>query len=318
MRTDTQSVTRLEEYRPSDYLIDTVELDMRLHATATRIVATLAIRPNPAGRAGAPLALDGDELAFRGLTLDGQPLPTDAYEATPQGLVLHAPPPRPFRLAILTEANPTANTKLMGLYRSGGVYCTQCEADGYRRISYHLDRPDVMSVWTTRLEADREEAPVLLGNGNLAASGPAEGGRHYALWHDPHPKPAYLFAVVGGRLDKVAKPYRTAGGRDVEIAVLVEPGKQDRAAYALDALERSMRWDERVFGRDYDLDVFNVVAVSDFNMGAMENKGLNIFNDKYVLASPETATDGDYAGIESVIAHEYFHNWTGNRITCRD
>ena len=218
-----------------------------------------------------------------------------------------------------TELDPTANTKLMGLYRSSGVYCTQCEAEGFRRITYFLDRPDVLSVYTTRIEAERDEAPVLLGNGNLTEAGDIAGtGRHYAVWHDPYPKPAYLFAVVGGRLDKVAKSFTTVNGRDVEIAVYVEPGKGDRAAYALDALERSMRWDERVFGREYDLDVFNVVAVSDFNMGAMENKGLNIFNDKYVLASPETATDTDYANIEAIIAHEYFHNWTGNRITCRD
>jgi aminopeptidase N len=207
----------------------------------------------------------------------------------------------------------------MGLYRSNGTYCTQCEAEGFRRITYFLDRPDVMAVYTTRIEADRDEAPVLLGNGNPVEQGEVAGtNRHFAVWHDPHPKPAYLFALVGGRLGRVGKPFITAGGRPVEIAVYVEPGKEDRAGYALDALERSMRWDERVFGREYDLDVFNIVAVSDFNMGAMENKGLNIFNDKYVLASPETATDTDYANIEAIVAHEYFHNWTGNRITCRD
>ena len=319
MRTDTPIVTKLSDYRPSDYLADTVSLDIHLHPSATRIATETAFRPNPAGRAGAPLRLDGDELVLVGAELDGQPLPPDAFEASPQGFTLLVPPRRPFRLTILTEVDPSANTKLMGLYRSSGIYCTQCEADGFRRITYALDRPDVMSVYTTRIEAEESEAPTLLGNGNLVEAGPVErSSRHYAVWHDPHPKPGYLFAVVGGRLGKVAKPYVTAGGREVEIAVHVEPGKEARAAYALDALERSMRWDERVFGREYDLDVFNVVAVSDFNMGAMENKGLNIFNDKYVLASPDTATDIDYANVEAIIAHEYFHNWTGNRITCRD
>jgi aminopeptidase N len=319
VRTDTQTITRLEDYRPPDYLIDTVELDIRLHPAATRIRSILQVRPNPAGRPGAPLVLDGDELMFQGLEIDGTAAAADAYEATPDALTLFSPPGRPFRLTIDTEVNPSANTKLMGLYRSSGVYCTQCEADGFRRISYLLDRPDVLSVYTTRIEAERDEAPVLLGNGNLRESGTVEGTtRHFAVWHDPHPKPPYLFAIVGGDLSRTGKTFRTMSGREVDIAVYVEPGKEDRSHYALDALERSMRWDERVFGREYDLDVFNVVAVSDFNMGAMENKGLNIFNDKYVLASPETATDSDYANIEAVIAHEYFHNWTGNRITCRD
>ncbi|HEX2125850.1 MAG TPA: M1 family aminopeptidase, partial [Thermoleophilaceae bacterium] len=319
MRTETAPVIRLEDYRPSDFLIDRVDLDIRLHATATRVTATLALRPNPAGRADARLALDGDELNLKALAIDGRAPPPGSFEAGPQGLVVAAPPRRPFTLTIETEIDPTANTKLMGLYRSGGNYCTQCEAEGFRRITYFLDRPDVLSVYTTRIEADRGEAPVLLGNGNPVESGEVPGtGRHFAVWHDPHPKPCYLFAVVGGRLGRVAKGFTTMGGRGVELAVYVEPGKEDRAGYALDALERAMRWDERTFGREYDLDVFNIVAVSDFNMGAMENKGLNIFNDKYVLASPETATDVDYANIEAIIAHEYFHNWTGNRITCRD
>jgi aminopeptidase N len=319
MRTDTAQIVRLEDYRPSDFLIDRVELDVRLHPTATRITATLALRPNPEGRADAPLKLDGDELKLKALALDGRALPAGEFEASPQELVIAQPPRRPFTLTIETEIDPTSNTKLMGLYRSSGNYCTQCEAEGFRRITYFLDRPDVMAVYTTRIEADRDEAPVLLGNGNLVESGDVDGtGRHFAVWHDPHPKPSYLFALVGGRLGRIAKPFTTMSGREVELAVYVEPGKENRADYALDALERSMRWDERVFGREYDLDVFNIVAVSDFNMGAMENKGLNIFNDKYVLASPETATDADYANIEAIIAHEYFHNWSGNRVTCRD
>src|SRR4051794_2001883 len=319
MRTDTSPVVRLEDYRPSDFLIDRVDLDIRLHPTETRITAILALRPNPAGLPDAPLVLDGDELILLGAALDGKPLSGADFAATPQSLTLPNPPRRPFTLTLDTQVNPTANTKLMGLYRSSGVYCTQCEAEGFRRITYFLDRPDVLSVYTTRLEADRDEAPILLGNGNPVESGAVDGtNRHYAVWHDPFPKPAYLFALVGGRLGHVRAGFTTLSGRHVTLAVYVEPGKEARADYALDALERSMRWDERVFGREYDLDVFNIVAVSDFNMGAMENKGLNIFNDKYVLASPETATDQDYANIEAIIAHEYFHNWSGNRVTCRD
>ena len=319
MRTETPPTVRLEDYRPSDHWIDRVDLDIRLDPHDTRVTARLALRPNPAGRPGAPLVLDGDDLRLVALDLDGQPLAPAAFRVAPSALTIPEPPQRPFTLTIETRLDPTANTRLMGLYRSNGVYCTQCEADGFRRITYFLDRPDVMSVYTTRIEADEREAPVLLGNGNPVEAGPVEGsGRHYAVWHDPHPKPAYLFALVGGRLDRVAKDFTTREGRGVEIAVYVEPGKGERAGYALDAVERSMLWDEQVFGRAYDLDVFNVVAVSDFNMGAMENKGLNIFNDKYVLASPETATDADYAAIEAIIAHEYFHNWSGNRVTCRD
>ncbi|MCB8820029.1 aminopeptidase N [Microvirga rosea] len=319
MRPDEAHIIQLKDYRPSDFLIDRVELDVRLDPRATRVTSRLTIRPNPEGRSDAPLVLDGDDLNLRAVSLDGRALDSSEYAAGPQLLSISQPPRQPFTLVIETELDPTANTKLMGLYRSGGNYCTQCEADGFRRITYFLDRPDVLSVYTTRIEADRDEAPVLLGNGNPLESGAVEGtNRHFAVWHDPHPKPSYLFALVGGRLGHVGQSFTTMGGRNVALKVYVEPGKEDRASYALDALERSMRWDERVFGREYDLDVFNIVAVSDFNMGAMENKGLNIFNDKYVLASPETATDADYANIEAIIAHEYFHNWTGNRVTCRD
>lgn len=319
MRAEDTPTIRLEDYRPADWLIDTVDLDISLAPTQTKVRALLGLRPNPAGRTDAPLVLDGDELSLGRLLLDGRALPDSAYSATPQALTLHSPPRRAFTLTIETTLDPSANTKLMGLYRSSQVYCTQCEADGFRRITYFLDRPDVMSVYTVRLEAERGEAPLLLSNGNLVATGEAQApGRHFAVWHDPHPKPAYLFALVGGALDTVREDYVTADGRTVEIAVHVEPGRGGRAGWALDSLRRCMRWDERVFGRNYDLDVFNVVAVSDFNMGAMENKGLNIFNDKYVLADPQTATDADYANIEAIIAHEYFHNWTGNRITCRD
>ncbi len=317
MRDDQGQPVRLSDYRVPDYLVDGVTLDIALDRAATRVRTTLKLRPNPKGVAGAPLHLDGDELVATAVALDGVAL--DLALARPDRLTVATPPARPFVLAVETLLDPSANTKLMGLYRSGSAYCTQCEAEGFRRITYYLDRPDVLSVFTTRIEAERDDAPVLLGNGNPVEAGVVEGtGRHYAVWHDPHPKPSYLFAVVGGRLEALRDAFTTSEGRHVDLAIWVEPGKVGQAGYAMDALKRSMRWDEEVFGRAYDLDVFNVVAVSDFNMGAMENKGLNVFNDKYVLASPELATDADYAGIETVIAHEYFHNWTGNRITCRD
>jgi len=214
--------------------------------------------------------------------------------------------------------DPSANTQLMGLYRSNGIYTTQCEAEGFRRITYFLDRPDVLATYRVRIEADRAIAPVLLSNGNPETAGALPDGRHFAVWYDPFPKPSYLFALVGGALGLVEDQFTTRSGRQVKLGIYVEPGKEDRCTYAMDALKRSMRFDEEVFGCEYDLDVFNIVAVSDFNMGAMENKGLNIFNDKYVLADPESATDLDYRHIETIVAHEYFHNWSGNRVTCRD
>jgi aminopeptidase N len=319
MRTNTGQSIRLSDYRAPDYLIDTVDLDFWLDRKATRVIATLSVRPNPAGQSGAALTLDGDELLLTRLELDGAPLEAGAYEATPSFLTIKNPPQRAFTLRIETRLDPAANTRLMGLYRSGSAYCTQCEAEGFRRITYFLDRPDVLSTYLVRLEADKAEAPVLLANGNCVERGDVDGGvRHFAVWRDPHKKPCYLFALVAGDLAHIGDEFITASGRRVALGIYVERGRENRAGYAMDSLKRSMRWDERSYGREYDLEVFNIVAVSDFNMGAMENKGLNVFNDKYVLASPETATDDDYAGIESVIAHEYFHNWTGNRITCRD
>ncbi|WP_036260329.1 aminopeptidase N [Methylocapsa aurea] len=319
MRTDTAEPVRLKDYRVPDYLIDKVDLDVKLHPTATRVIARLAIRPNPQGRPNAALVLDGDGLVAKRIALNGTDLDPASGFATPDQLTIASPPQDAFTMEIETEINPSANTRLMGLYRSGSAYCTQCEAEGFRRITYFLDRPDVLSVYTTRIEADSIEAPLLLSNGNKIGEGKIEGtSRHFALWHDPFPKPSYLFALVGGDLGSLHDEFITKSGRKVALGIHVEHGKEPLAAYAMDALKRSMAWDEEAFGREYDLDVFNIVAVSDFNMGAMENKGLNIFNDKYVLASPETATDADYAHIEAVIAHEYFHNWTGNRITCRD
>jgi aminopeptidase N len=319
MRTEQARPIRLKDYRPPDWLVETIELDVSLDPTHSRVHATLDLKPNADGAAPAPLVLDGDGLNLKSVSLDGVPLPPERYVATPDSLTIAQPPRGPFRLAIETIVDPSANTQLMGLYRSSGTYCTQCEAEGFRRITYFPDRPDVMAVYTTRIEAQKSEAPVLLANGNLIEQGDIAGtDRHFAVWHDPFPKPSYLFAMVGGTLGCVEDRFRTRSGRDVALRIYVEPGKEARASYAMDALKRSMRWDEAAFGREYDLDVFMIVAVSDFNMGAMENKGLNIFNDKYVLASPETATDDDYASIEAIIAHEYFHNWTGNRITCRD
>ena len=319
MRTEEARPVRLEDYRPPDWLVESVELDVTLDPVATLVRATLTLRPNGNGTAPAPLMLDGDALELRALKLDGAALPPEQFVATADRLTIAQPPHRPFRLEIETVVDPSANTQLMGLYRSGPIYCTQCEAEGFRRITYFPDRPDVMAVYTTRIEAEKADAPVLLANGNLIASGDVPGtSRHFAVWQDPFPKPSYLFALVGGKLACVEDRFRTMSGREVTLRIYVEAGKEARCAYAMDSLKRAMRWDETAFGREYDLDIFMIVAVSDFNMGAMENKGLNVFNDKYVLASPETATDGDFDRIEAIIAHEYFHNWTGNRITCRD
>ena len=317
MRTDTAQPIRLKDYRPPVWLVDTVSLDVSLHPTQTKVRATLALKPNPAA-AAAPLVLDGDGLTLTALKLDGAALQPENYVATPDSLTIPQVPNRPFTLEIETLVDPIANTQLSGLYRTSGNFCTQCEAEGFRRITYFPDRPDVMAVYTTRIEADKIDTPVLLSNGNLIDSGDLAGGRHFTVWHDPHPKPTYLFALVGGNLAHIEDRFVTMSGRNVVLRIYVEPGKENRCDYAMDSLKRSMRWDETAFGREYDLDIFMIVAVSDFNMGAMENKGLNVFNDKYVLASPDTATDADFAGIEAVIAHEYFHNWTGNRITCRD
>ena len=319
MRTEEARPVRLEDYRPPDWLVESVELDVTLDPVATLVRATLTLRPNGNGTAPAPLMLDGDALELRALKLDGAALPPEQFVATADRLTIAQPPHRPVRLEIETVVDPSANTQLMGLYRSGSIYCTQCEAEGFRRITYFPDRPDVMAVYTTRIEAEKADAPVLLANGNLIASGDMPGtSRHFAVWQDPFPKPSYLFALVGGKLACVEDRFRTMSGREVTLRIYVEDGKEARCAYAMDSLKRAMRWDETAFGREYDLDIFMIVAVSDFNMGAMENKGLNVFNDKYVLASPETATDGDFDRIEAIIAHEYFHNWTGNRITCRD
>ncbi|MDR0810191.1 MAG: aminopeptidase N [Gemmobacter sp.] len=302
----TASPVKLADYRPFSHDLDRVELVFHLHPQATRVRARLHLAPR---EAGADLRLDGEGLRLLSLAVDGRALDTTPDAA---GLTLPAAllPDTPFVLETEVEIAPEGNTALEGLYMSGGIYCTQCEAEGFRKITFYPDRPDVMARFHVRIESDM---PVLLSNGNPVASGPG-----WAEWDDPWPKPAYLFALVAGRLVAHEDHFTTASGRRVALAIWVRPGDEDRCAYAMDALVRSFRWDEEVYGREYDLDVFNIVAVDDFNMGAMENKGLNIFNSRLVLASPETATDADYERIEAVIAHEYFHNWTGNRITCRD
>ncbi len=314
----TPSAVRRQDYRPPAYLIDTVGLHFDLHPGATRVRASLAIRRNPAHGEVAPLRLDGDGLRLIAIALDGEALSGNRYRIEPDGALVIPDVPAAFTLETEVETDPAANTELSGLYVSGNSFFTQCEAEGFRRITYFPDRPDVMARFTTTITADTRTCPVLLSNGNPDARGSAEGGRHWARWVDPHPKPSYLFALVAGDLVAVRDAFTTRSGREVALAIWVRRGDEDRCGHAMQALKTAMRWDEDVYGREYDLDVFNIAAVSDFNMGAMENKGLNVFNTKYVLARPETATDNDYQGIETVVAHEYFHNWTGNRVTCRD
>ncbi len=319
MKPETPRPIRLKDYKPPAFLIDTVHLDVTLDPTRTRVRSRLKMKRNPAAAQDASLVLDGELLELGEIKLDGKPLGIRDYTLTTEALEIARPPKQPFTIEIETWCNPEANKSLNGLYRSRGIYCSQCEAEGFRRITYFLDRPDVLARYTVRLEADPSEVPVLLANGNPIERGTLDRGkRHYAVWKDPHPKPCYLFAMVGGNLGSIASTFTTMSGREVDLRICVEPGKEDRAGWAMDSLKRSMAWDERRFGREYDLDVFNIVAVSDFNMGAMENKGLNVFNDRLILATAETATDTIYEAIESVVAHEYFHNWTGNRITCRD
>ncbi|PDT15227.1 aminopeptidase N [Rhizobium sp. J15] len=319
MRTDTGQVIHLADYRPTDFVLERVDLTFELDPTETKVEARLIFHRRPGADPTAPIVLDGDELTLSGLLFDQVELDPSRYDATPESLTVRdLPESAPFELTITTIINPEANTQLMGLYRTGGIYCTQCEAEGFRRITYFPDRPDVLAPFTVNIIADKDANPLLLSNGNFLGGAGYGPGKHFAAWFDPHPKPSYLFALVAGDLGVVEDTFTTMSGREVVLKIYVEHGKEPRAAYAMDALKRSMKWDEERFGREYDLDIFMIVAVSDFNMGAMENKGLNIFNDKYVLADPETATDADYANIEAIIAHEYFHNWTGNRITCRD
>ena len=318
LRPVPSAATLRADYRPPAFLVDSVDLVFALDPAATTVRSRLALRRNPAeGAPAGGLHLDGEALTMLEASLDGAPIPEASLRIVDGDLHLDDVPDS-FELELLVRISPEANSELSGLYVSGGNFFTQCEAQGFRRITFFPDRPDVMTRFTTTLVADRARYPVLLSNGNRVDAGEAEGGRHWARWEDPHPKPSYLFALVAGALVALEDRFTTGYGRDVALAIWVRDGDQDRCGHAMAALKASMRWDEAAFGLEYDLNVFNIAAVSDFNMGAMENKGLNIFNTKYVLASPDSATDSDYQGVETVIAHEYFHNWTGNRVTCRD
>jgi aminopeptidase N len=345
MRDPAPTTIHLEDYAPPAFLIPTVDLDVDLHADFARVRAKLAIRRNPAATdPRAPLVLDGDELALESVALDGRTLAPADYTLGAEHLTIPDVPDA-FTLETSVRIEPRKNTKLMGLYATKDGFFTQCEAEGFRRITFFIDRPDVMARYTTTIHADREKYPVLLSNGNpvgwgeepltpaLSPAGgegaepltpalsPAGGEgekRHWVRWEDPFPKPSYLFAMVAAKLEKLEDAFATRSGRKATLQVWVEPGKLDQCGFAMAALKKAMRWDEEVFGLEVDLDCYMIVAVGDFNMGAMENKGLNIFNTKYVLARPDIATDNDFLNIDRVVAHEYFHNWTGNRVTCRD
>jgi len=307
----------LKEYRQPNYWLDEVALRFELGDQATRIYSELQIRRNDSVTDNVPLWLDGEELELKSLAIDGRRLAENEYQISENGLTIHSPP-ESFLLQIETQVYPQNNTSLEGLYRSSGNFCTQCEAQGFRKISYFPDRPDVMAKFTTTLVADKKAYPVLLSNGNKIESGELENGHHWATWQDPFPKPSYLFALVAGDLAEIKGSHTTPDEREIALSLFVEHHNRDKCDHAMQSLKKAMRWDEQTFGLVYDLDVYMIVAVDDFNMGAMENKGLNVFNSKYVLANAQTATDQDFQGIEAVIGHEYFHNWTGNRITCRD
>ena len=325
MRTDTPHAIYLKDYTPPAWLIDTVDLHVAIHDGHAEVRARLACRRNPAAtdkNPGGDLVLNGEELTLREVGADGTALAPSRYTLADDRLTIcgvdGAPLPDSFMLETLVRVDPDHNTQLSGLYKSRDGYFTQCEAQGFRRITFYPDRPDVMARFSCTIEADRSRFPQLLSNGNLVATGDAQGNRHWARWEDPFAKPAYLFALVAAKLDMLEDVFTTASGRKVRLAVYVEPGKLDQCGHAMAALKKAMAWDERRFGLEMDLDHYMIVAVGDFNMGAMENKGLNVFNTKYVLARPDTATDTDYQNIDRVVAHEYFHNWTGNRVTCRD
>ncbi len=315
--TKPQAVYR-KDYRPPAYTIETVDLDFDLGDAFTTVKAALDVRRTADCPPGAPLELDGEDLDLRGVKVDGRALADGAYSLDAEGRLVIPGLPDRCKLETEVRIKPQENTQLSGLYTSSGNYCTQCEAMGFRRITYFLDRPDVMARYTTKITADAATCPVLLSNGNPTGAGELPGGRHWASWQDPFPKPSYLFALVAGALKCHAGTFTTRSGREVKLELWVEPQNLDKCEHALRSLQDSMRWDEERYGREYDLDIYMIVAVDDFNMGAMENKGLNVFNSKYVLARPETATDDDYEAIQGVIGHEYFHNWTGNRVTCRD
>jgi len=306
----------LSEYRAPDFHIYRTQLEFDLYEGYADVCARLQIRKSPTAKSDS-LVLDGQDLQLRGIEINGETLTPENYIVDKESLTLHNMPGR-FELVIHTRIRPQLNTTLEGLYKSKSMFCTQCEAEGFRKITYYLDRPDVMSEFSTKVIAEKSRYPVLLSNGNKVESGSLPDGRHWVQWHDPHKKPCYLFALVAGDLVNIDGRYTTASGRDVLLRIFVEAKDKKKCAHAMTSLKKAMRWDEEVYGREYDLDVFMIVAVDDFNMGAMENKGLNIFNTSCVLASPETTTDASFQAVEGVVAHEYFHNWSGNRVTCRD
>ncbi|WP_300393198.1 aminopeptidase N [Henriciella sp.] len=313
MRTDTPVSVKLENYTPYPFAIEQAELDFSLEPEATRVRTKMMVKRLAPGA----LVLDGVGLTLNGISIDGQPLGDGDYKVDEETLTI-ASVPDTFELETDVTINPKANTALSGLYISAGRFCSQCEATGFRRITYWPDRPDVMSRFHVRMDADKAKYPILLSNGTPSKTGDLSDGRHFAEWDDPHPKPSYLFALCAGDYDVWRDTFTTMNGDHVDLGVYVDKGQAKRAEWAMESLKASMKWDEERFGRAYDLGVFNIVAVRDFNFGAMENKGLNIFNSAYVLASPDSATDADFEAIESIVGHEYFHNWTGNRITCRD
>ena len=318
MKEASPNTIHLSDYQVPSHLVERTRLVFQLYEDGARVTSHLQVRRNPAFTGdGSQWFLHGEELDLCWLAVDGRRLGEAEYRREKGGLWLSGVPDH-FEFSSEVWIRPQDNTALEGLYRSGGMFCTQCEAEGFRKITWYPDRPDVMAPFEVRIEADCERYPVLLANGNPGAQGELPEGRHFAEWHDPFPKPSYLFALVAGQLKFVERAYTTASGREVRLRIYVEPENIEKCGHAMDSLVKAMRWDEEHYGREYDLEVFNIVAVNDFNMGAMENKGLNIFNSKFILASCETATDHDYQGIEGVVAHEYFHNWTGNRITCRD
>ncbi|MFI3118514.1 MAG: aminopeptidase N, partial [Methylococcaceae bacterium] len=321
MRDPNPQTIYLKDYTVPEYLIHSVALNFALDDQNTRVSSRLTLSRNPASRStDSALILSGENLQLIRLNLDdGNDLTKDQYLQTHDALIINTVPQQQrFVLTIENIINPKANTALEGLYLSNGMLCTQCEAEGFRKITYFLDRPDVMTLFTTTLVGDKDRYPVLLSNGNKIAEGELPDNRHWVTWEDPFNKPCYLFALVAGQLEYIADRFTTQSGRDIDLQIFVEKHDRDKCEHAMESLKHAMRWDEHVYGREYDLDLYMIVAVGHFNMGAMENKGLNVFNTKFVLARPDTATDSDYESIEAVIGHEYFHNWTGNRITCRD
>ncbi len=310
-------VHKLSDYQPPAFLVPEIELLFQLYDDGARVTSTLQVRRNPEALSSQRLELNGQDVRLEHVRLNGRELQPSEYQVDDEYLVIDGVP-EAFELNVSTWIKPQENTCLEGLYRSGGLFCTQCEAEGFRRITYFPDRPDVLSKFTTTIEAEQTAYPVLLGNGNPVAEGATGSDRHWARWEDPFPKPCYLFALVAGDLVWQEDHFETRSGRSVQLRIYVEPQNREKCDHAMASLKRSMRWDEEVYGREYDLDIFNIVAVDDFNMGAMENKGLNIFNSACVLANPRTATDAAYERIEAIVAHEYFHNWSGNRVTCRD